>query len=159
MLRLKLNHVSKRGPWSNLISSLYSAVFQIHYNYVIMSAMVSHLACLTIVYSTVFQGSKKISNLQVTGLCAGNSPVTGEFPAQRASNAENISIWWHHDLQLLTPYGIIDFQVHSTVVNYQSHFCEIWEFCQKLLKATWNRISLLKFLKSLVYQFPKVIFY
>ena len=29
---------------------------------------------------------------------AGNSPVTGEFPVQRASNAENISIWWrHHD--------------------------------------------------------------
>ena len=29
----------------------------------------------------------------------GNSPVTGEFPAQMASNAENVSIWWrHHDL-------------------------------------------------------------
>ena len=28
----------------------------------------------------------------------GNSPVTGEFPAQRASNAENVSIWWrYHD--------------------------------------------------------------
>ena len=25
-----------------------------------------------------------------------NSPVTGHIPAQRASNAENISIWWHH---------------------------------------------------------------
>ena len=43
--------------------------------------------------------SKKISKLRVTGLCAGNSPGTGEFPAQRASNAENVSIWWrHHDL-------------------------------------------------------------
>ena len=31
--------------------------------------------------------SKKTSQLHVTGLCAGNSPVTGEFPAQRASNA------------------------------------------------------------------------
>ena len=28
----------------------------------------------------------------------GNSPVTGEFPAQVACNAENVSIWWrHHD--------------------------------------------------------------
>ena len=27
---------------------------------------------------------------------AGNSPVTGEFPAQRASYAENASIWWRH---------------------------------------------------------------
>ena len=42
--------------------------------------------------------SKRISKLCVTGLCEGNSPVTGEFPAQRASNAENVSIWWrHHD--------------------------------------------------------------
>ena len=38
--------------------------------------------------------SKKTSKFRVTGLCEGNSPVSGEFPAQRASNAENVSIWW-----------------------------------------------------------------
>ena len=32
--------------------------------------------------------SKKTSKLRVTGLCAGNSPGIGEFPAQMASNAE-----------------------------------------------------------------------
>ena len=32
--------------------------------------------------------SKKISEPRVTGLCAGNSPLTGEFPSQRASDAE-----------------------------------------------------------------------
>ena len=43
--------------------------------------------------------SKKTSNLCVTGLCPGNSLWTGEFPAQMASNAENVSIWWrHHDI-------------------------------------------------------------
>ena len=43
--------------------------------------------------------SKKTLKLRVTGLCAGNSPGTGEFPAQMASYAENVSIWWrHHDL-------------------------------------------------------------
>ena len=43
--------------------------------------------------------SKKTPKLYVTGLCAGNSPGTGEFPAQMASNAENVSILWrHHDL-------------------------------------------------------------
>ena len=31
---------------------------------------------------------KKTSKLPVTGLCVGNSPVTGEFPAQMASNTE-----------------------------------------------------------------------
>ena len=42
--------------------------------------------------------SKKTPKLRVTGLCAGNSPVAGEFPAQMASDAENVSIWWrHHD--------------------------------------------------------------
>ena len=30
--------------------------------------------------------SKKTSKLRVTGLCAGNSPVTREFPTQMASN-------------------------------------------------------------------------
>ena len=40
--------------------------------------------------------SKKISKLRVTGLCVGNSPRTGEFPPQMASNAENVFIWWRH---------------------------------------------------------------
>ena len=39
---------------------------------------------------------KKTWKLRVTGLCAGNSPGTGEFPAQMASNAEKVSIWWRH---------------------------------------------------------------
>ena len=42
--------------------------------------------------------STKTSKLRVTCLCEENSPVAGEFPAQRASSAENVSIWWrHHD--------------------------------------------------------------
>ena len=40
--------------------------------------------------------SEKTSKLRITGICAGNSPVTGEIPAQRASNAKNVSIWWRH---------------------------------------------------------------
>ena len=39
---------------------------------------------------------KENNKLRVTGLCEGNAPVTGEFPAQRASNAENVSIGWRH---------------------------------------------------------------
>ena len=40
--------------------------------------------------------SKKTSKLRVTGLCVRNSPETGEFPTQMASNAENFSIWWRY---------------------------------------------------------------
>ena len=39
---------------------------------------------------------KKIPKLRVTGLCVGNSSVTDELPAQRISNAENVSNWWRH---------------------------------------------------------------
>ena len=42
--------------------------------------------------------SKNTSKLRVTGLYEGNSPVNGEFSAQKVSNAESVSIWWcHHD--------------------------------------------------------------
>ena len=40
--------------------------------------------------------SKKTLKLRVTGLCEGISLVTNEFPAEEASNAENVSIWWRH---------------------------------------------------------------
>ena len=47
--------------------------------------------------------SKKTSKLRVTGICEGNSPVTDEFLAQRASDAENVSIWWRHHGPHLCP--------------------------------------------------------
>ena len=46
--------------------------------------------------------SKKTSKFRVTGLCAGNSPVTDEFPAHMASNAKKISIWWRHHVYHMT---------------------------------------------------------
>ena len=45
--------------------------------------------------------SKITPKHRVTDLCAGNSPVTGEFPAQKASNAENVSIRWRHHEELI----------------------------------------------------------
>ena len=74
-----------------------------HYNDAIMSVIASEITNLTIVHSTVYsrRRSKKTSKLWVTGLCEGNSPVTGEFPAQRASNAENVSIWCRHHAILI----------------------------------------------------------
>ena len=66
-----------------------------------MSEIASQITSLTIVYSTVYskRRSKKTSKFRVTVLWEGTSPVTGEFPAQKASNVENGSIRWrHHDL-------------------------------------------------------------
>ena len=69
-----------------------------HDNDAIMSAMASQITSLAIVYSTVFSRRrlKKTSKLRVTSLCAGNSTATAEFQAQRASNVENVSIYWRH---------------------------------------------------------------
>ena len=58
-----------------------------------MGAIVSQITSLTIVYSTVYSDAN-----QITGLYEGNSPGSGEIPAQMASNAENVSIWWHHHI-------------------------------------------------------------
>ena len=73
----------------------------VHYCDVIMGTLASQITSLTIVLlNRSFRcRSQKISKLRVTCLCAGNSPVTGEFPAQMASDAENVSIWWRHHTQ------------------------------------------------------------
>ena len=47
--------------------------------------------------------SKKASKLRITGLCAGNLPMTGELPAQRASNVEKGPIVMQSDT-ILTLY-------------------------------------------------------
>ena len=79
-----------------LMPNFISGKFSVHYSDVIMSAMASQITGVSIVCSTVFFQAQKTSKLRVTGLCARNSPVTSEFPAQRASNAENVPIWWRH---------------------------------------------------------------
>ena len=67
-----------------------------HYNDAIMGAIASQITSLTIVYSTVYSGADQrkhessASLAFVRGIHRG--PVTGEFPAQMASNAENIFI-------------------------------------------------------------------
>ena len=42
--------------------------------------------------------SKMTSKLRVTGFCE-----TGEFPAQRTSNADRVSIWWRHHVAFEWP--------------------------------------------------------
>ena len=62
-----------------------------------MGEMASQITSLTIVYSTVYSGADQRKNQTPRHwpLC-GNSPVTGQFPAQMASNAENVSTWLRH---------------------------------------------------------------
>ena len=57
--------------------------------------------------------SKETSKLRVTSLWVGNSLGTSELPAQRPSNAENVSIWWLHHIY---PY-IYGFGLDAIYVN------------------------------------------
>ena len=61
-----------------------SCKFFCHYNDVIMGKMASQITSLTIVYSTVYSDAdqRKHQSSALLAICAGNSPVTGEFPAQ-----------------------------------------------------------------------------
>ena len=79
--------------------------------------------------------SKKTSKLRVTGLCAGNSPGTGEFPAQMASNAENVSIWWRHHVVI---EGVAEFS--STGYN---EFVSLWSYALEITRiyAAMNTIT------------------
>ena len=83
--------------------------------------------------------SKKTSKLGVTGLCTGNAPETGEFLAQMASNAENVSVWWRHHVtsiyHILTSAWRRMWEVYRVFVMYfapqieQRNFpspCAIW---------------------------------
>ena len=91
-----------------------------HSNDVIMGAMAFQFTSPTIVYSTVYlfrRRSEKSSKLSATGLCEGNSPVTAEFPVQRASNAENVFIWWRHHGLLITWPRVVSRHQHATILT------------------------------------------
>ena len=60
--------------------------------------------------------SKKTSMLRVPGLCAGKSPWTGEFPAKRASNAEN----------LMFPFDDVIMRFDVSFVARPNRKCVIW---------------------------------
>ena len=81
--------------------------------------------------------SKKTSKLRVTSLCAGNSPGTGEFPAQMASDAENVSIWWrHHGRWEPTGRRNCSLWKHRTCLSYMVNAMNIDVLLTQVAKAS-----------------------
>ena len=108
--------------WNKLLNKWLScSVLKHHYNDVIMGVMASQITSLTIVYSIVYSGSDQRKHQSSASLAfvRENSPVTGQFPAQRASNVENVSIWWRHHVHVSS---LIIFKGRRT------HFCHAWCF-------------------------------
>ena len=78
--------------------------------------------------------SKKTSKLRVTRLCSGKSPVTGEFPAQKASNAE------------MYPF---DDRLHVllTLLYYQIALCRASNY-KSVCYALWNTWNIARYLRG-----------
>ena len=88
--------------------------YTINISDVTMGAMVSQITSLSNVYLTIYSDrSKKTPKFRVTGLCVGKSPVTGEFPAQMASNAENVSTSIKHIR--------LKYRYHSHWISYKTN--------------------------------------
>ena len=75
-----------------------------HYCDVIMGTMASQITILTIVYSIVHSGADQRKHQSSASLVLVSG--TGEFSAQMASNAENVSIWWRHHVYSYGPIHI-----------------------------------------------------
>ena len=72
-----------------------------------MDAIASQITSLMIVYPTVYSDAdqRNIKAPRHWPLC-GEFTGTGEFPAQMASNAEKVYIWWrHHEQTVLYTYN------------------------------------------------------
>ena len=66
----------------------------LHYNDVIMGTITSQISSLTIVFWTVCSHADQRKHWSSASLAFVQG--IGEFPAQMASNAENVSIWGRH---------------------------------------------------------------
>ena len=78
-------------------SVMQKAFMSLAYHDVIMKMLVFHYSDVTMGAFIQVQIKENIKAPR-HWLCAGNSPVTGEFPAQMANNAKNVSIWWRHHI-------------------------------------------------------------
>ena len=101
----------------------------------------SNYRCPDGLFNRLFRGrSKKTSRLRVTGLCKGNTPVTGEFPSQRASNAEKVFIWWrHHANKCAVWFRRISQQIHiNSEYRYWKLKCICFEKYRGYLKKNYG---------------------
>ena len=86
------NKVTTKDNLNDVGRSHISSPF-FHYNDVIMGAIAFQITSLTIVYSIVYSDADQRRHRSSASLAFVG---TGEFPAQMASSAENVSILWRH---------------------------------------------------------------
>ena len=88
------------GIWCVIYWKFYGAYNNTpHYDDIIMSAVASQITSLTIVYSTVYSGADQGKHQSSAWLAFVRVIHRGlhRGPAQTASDADNVSIWWRHN--------------------------------------------------------------
>ena len=177
MLGLKLNHVSKRGPWrvkalpespfcfitkTNSTGLIYpsrhtvlhhlSAVphsqdkdivrpnttWTLQWRHNEREGVLNH-RCLDCLLNRLFRRrSKKTQKLRYTGICDWNPPVTNGFLSQRASNAENVSIWWHHYIKDATTHSCFS---PLNTVRFPGNYIKMTLKLKLILPLAWSFIG------------------
>ena len=100
------------------------------------------LDCLLI--RLLWRKSKKTPKLRVTGLCDGSWPVTGEFPSQRAINAENVSIWWRqYDMPGWQPQWFVE-EMSLGLNSWQKQSRHIDGLVQDCCNSIYKALELLQ---------------
>ena len=133
MLGLKLIHVNKRGP--RCAGSLHWNDNALRWRHNERDCVSNHQPHYCLLKRLFGRRSKKTSKLRVTGLCEGNSPETGEFPAQRASNAENVSIWWRHHGFWMKLSALFEY---ATRALQQEHVHRFYIYCLRKVLGIYN---------------------
>ena len=99
----------------------------VHYSDVIMSVIASQITSLTIVYLTVNSGADQRKH-QSSASVAYVWGIAGDR-WQRASNAENVSIWWRHHGSLITWSRLL--QCHLQILLHRLE----WE-----MRVCWSKV-------------------
>ena len=122
LLQFYLATEHQQPPWWQTEADAYqdiSSGMSLSHNYdVIMSGMVSPFTSLTSVYSTVYSGADQRKHQRSASLAFVRGIYRWIHP-QRASNAENVSIWWRHHprLTIVCKFNVI-MTIYATCASY-----------------------------------------
>ena len=150
------DHLVQQGGWGWIICHasitahgrcLCDQISQQYYSDVIMGMMASQITSLIIVYSHVYSGTDQRKHQSSASLAfvrgIHRGPVPGEFPAQMASNAGNVSIWWrHHEcVSQWADYTAKHKMVHVGIGLW--HYGCKYAFIMKSKSTLWDAFSVL----------------
>ena len=135
--------IQNNKKWNDRYDIIFNANLNnshhIHYGDVIMS--VSYHQTNDCLLNRLFRRKSTItSKHRVTGLCTGNSSVTGAFPIQRTSNAKNVSIWWCNNATRKYLKTILYFRIFEETLDcYREALqgCSEEELVERGVHGTW----------------------